>query len=69
MLLLNFCLRSVVMNAMRFLILQTTSKIVLALLFLRSKLREFDLALPEKKRSINSIKISLIQTKFDCKHL
>ena len=65
---LYFCLRSVFMNGMHF-YFKTTSKIVVTLLFLTKKLRELDLALPEKTRSLNCIKISLIQTQFPCKRL
>ena len=53
--LLCFCLRSIFMNGVHFYV-KTTSKIVVALLFLAKKLRELDLALPEKTRSLNSIK-------------
>ena len=49
---------------------KTTSKIVLTLLLLTKELRKLDLALTrEKKRSVNSNKISLIQTQFACKRL
>ena len=65
---LYFCLRSIFMNGIHF-YFKTTSKIVVTLLFLTKKLRELDLALPEKTRSLNCIKISLIQTQFPCKRL
>ena len=44
-------------------------KIVLTLLFLTKKLRELDLAQPDQKRSVNSIKISLIHNQFACNRL
>ena len=68
MLLFNFCSGSIVMNAMRF-YFKTTSKIVLTIFFFTKKLREFDLAQPGKKHSVNSSEIYPIQTQFACKCL
>ena len=45
------------MNGMHF-YLKTTSKIVVTLLFLTKKLRELDLASPEKTRSLNKYPLS-----------
>ena len=53
------------MNGTRF-YLKTTSKIVLPLLFSTKNLSELFLGKPEGKRSVNSIKRSVIQT---CKRL